>query len=506
MVFSSITFVYAFFPLVAVAYYLSKNRVYRNVVLLLASLLFYSWGEPRFLLLMLAATLAAYCGGLLMERSTAHKRLILIVTVVLLVGNLFVFKYLNFFSENLSALFGWRALPKLTLPIGISFYTFQILSYVIDLYRGEIRVQRNYFYLLLYVSFFPQLIAGPIVRYETVEQEIQERHESIDDVAAGLRRFILGLAKKVILANNIARIAETIYAGDSAVYGTALYWLAAVAYALQIYFDFSGYSDMAIGLGRMFGFHFLENFDHPYTALSITDFWRRWHISLSTWFRDYVYIPLGGNRKGTARMYLNLFIVFLVSGIWHGAGWNFVLWGALHGALYLVTRAWQRRQPWQLKQPRQQCAADVHVQSGTKKSGVFSAVQHVLCVALTFLFLNFTWMLFRSANLSQAGEFVGRLIGGGFAAPAVQITEAFNLEEFWYVIKILHLDRLPGSELYLCFGFWAVALWLVFFARNAGEREKSFEPNGKTMFVTAFLMIWCVVSLSGVSSFLYYRF
>lgn len=296
MVFSSITFVYAFFPLVAVAYYLSKNRVYRNVVLLLASLLFYSWGEPRFLLLMLAATLAAYCGGLLMERSTAHKRLILIVTVVLLVGNLFVFKYLNFFSENLSALFGWRALPKLTLPIGISFYTFQILSYVIDLYRGEIRVQRNYFYLLLYVSFFPQLIAGPIVRYETVEQEILERRESIDDVAAGLRRFILGLAKKVILANNIARIAETIYAGDSAVYGTALYWLAAVAYALQIYFDFSGYSDMAIGLGRMFGFHFLENFDHPYTALSITDFWRRWHISLSTWFRDYVYIPLGGNR------------------------------------------------------------------------------------------------------------------------------------------------------------------------------------------------------------------
>ena len=327
MVFSSITFVYAFFPLVAVAYYLSKNRVYRNVVLLLASLLFYSWGEPRFLLLMLAATLAAYCGGLLMERSTAHKRLILIVTVVLLVGNLFVFKYLNFFSENLSALFGWRALPKLTLPIGISFYTFQILSYVIDLYRGEIRVQRNYFYLLLYVSFFPQLIAGPIVRYETVEQEILERRESIDDVAAGLRRFILGLAKKVILANNIARIAETIYAGDSAVYGTALYWLAAVAYALQIYFDFSGYSDMAIGLGRMFGFHFLENFDHPYTALSITDFWRRWHISLSTWFRDYVYIPLGGNRVKKSRWIRNILVVWALTGFWHAEGRALALYG-----------------------------------------------------------------------------------------------------------------------------------------------------------------------------------
>ena len=338
MVFSSITFVYAFFPLVAVAYYLSKNRVYRNVVLLLASLLFYSWGEPRFLLLMLAATLAAYCGGLLMERSTAHKRLILIVTVVLLVGNLFVFKYLNFFSENLSALFGWSALPKLTLPIGISFYTFQILSYVIDLYRGEIRVQRNYFYLLLYVSFFPQLIAGPIVRYETVEQEILERRESIDDVAAGLRRFILGLAKKVILANNIARIAETIYAGDSAVYGTALYWLAAVAYALQIYFDFSGYSDMAIGLGRMFGFHFLENFDHPYTALSITDFWRRWHISLSTWFRDYVYIPLGGNRVKKSRWIRNILVVWALTGFWHGAQWNFLFWGLYYGLLLLAEK------------------------------------------------------------------------------------------------------------------------------------------------------------------------
>ena len=282
MVFSSITFVYAFFPLVAVAYYLSKNRVYRNVVLLLASLLFYSWGEPRFLLLMLAATLAAYCGGLLMERSTAHKRLILIVTVVLLVGNLFVFKYLNFFSENLSALFGWRALPKLTLPIGISFYTFQILSYVIDLYRGEIRVKRNYFYLLLYVSFFPQLIAGPIVRYETVEQEIRERQVTMDDLAQGFRRFVVGLAKKLLLANQVAQVATIVYSGNPANYGSLMYWLAAIAYTLQIYFDFSGYSDMAIGLGRMFGFHFLENFNYPYISLSVTEFWRRWHISLST--------------------------------------------------------------------------------------------------------------------------------------------------------------------------------------------------------------------------------
>ena len=387
MVFSSITFVYAFFPLVAVAYYLSKNRVYRNVVLLLASLLFYSWGEPRFLLLMLAATLAAYCGGLLMERSTAHKRLILIVTVVLLVGNLFVFKYLNFFSENLSALFGWSALPKLTLPIGISFYTFQILSYVIDLYRGEIRVQRNYFYLLLYVSFFPQLIAGPIVRYETVEQEILERRESIDDVAAGLRRFILGLAKKVILANNIARIAETIYAGDSAVYGTALYWLAAVAYALQIYFDFSGYSLMALGAAELLGLQLTTNFDTPYFSRSIREFWGRWHISFSSWLKDYVYIPLGGNRKGKARKYLNLLLTFLVSGVWHGVGLTYLIWGALHGVYQIAGDATDRL--------RGRVYAALHV----SRTGRLACAWQCLC---TFALVNAAWVFFRAASVHDA--------------------------------------------------------------------------------------------------------
>ncbi len=334
MVFSSATFLFAFLPLVTGAYYLCKNRVYRNAVLLLASLLFYSWGEPRLLLLLIAATAAAYVGGLAIDRGRC-RRLALTVTVVLLVGNLFVFKYLNFFADSL---FPGNLLPRLTLPIGISFYTFQILSYVIDLYRGSIRVQRNFFRLLLYVSFFPQLIAGPIVRYQTVESEIRDRRECIEDVAAGLRRFTLGLAKKVILANRIALLAETVYAGDAAVYGTALYWLAAVAYALQIYFDFSGYSDMAIGMGRMFGFHFLENFDHPYCALSVTDFWRRWHISLSSWFRDYIYIPLGGNRVRRSRWVLNLLLVWALTGFWHGAQWNFLLWGLYYGLLLLVEK------------------------------------------------------------------------------------------------------------------------------------------------------------------------
>ena len=333
MVFSSITFVYAFFPLVAAAYYLSKNRVYRNVVLLLASLLFYSWGEPRFLLLMLAATLAAYCGGLLMERCTAHRKLILIVTVVLLVGNLFVFKYLNFFSENLSALFGWSALPKLTLPIGISFYTFQILSYVIDVYRGDAPAQRSLIDLAAYIAMFPQLVAGPIVRYTDVAPQLQSRTHTVQDAALGARRFVLGLGKKVLLANVLYELV-TVYqqSGQKTV---LLTWMYAAAYMMHVYFDFSGYSDMAIGLGRIMGFRFAENFNYPFISGSLTEFWRRWHISLGSWFRDYVYIPLGGSRVRLGRWVLNLLVVWGLTGLWHGAAWTFVLWG-LYFAVFLL--------------------------------------------------------------------------------------------------------------------------------------------------------------------------
>lgn len=344
MVFSTLPFVYGFFPLVFVLYFIWNNRVWRNAVLLAASLVFYAWGEPRLLVLMLLAAFAAYLGGLLMERwrdEPRRKKAAFVVTAALLTANLFVFKYLNFAVDNLNLLAGGRlSVPAITLPIGISFYTFQILSYVIDLYRGKVAVQRSYFYLLLYVSFFPQLIAGPIVRYQTVEHEIRTRRETLDDAAAGMRRFIQGLAKKVIMANSAAALAETIYAGNPALYGTAMYWVAAVAYTLQIYFDFSGYSDMAIGLGRVFGFHFLENFDHPYAAASITDFWRRWHISLSTWFRDYIYIPLGGNRVGRGRWMLNILIVWGLTGFWHGAQWNFLLWGLYYAALLLVEKLW----------------------------------------------------------------------------------------------------------------------------------------------------------------------
>ena len=333
MVFSSLPFLFFLFQAVLLLCFVRKSRTWRNGVLLTASLLFYAWSEPRFLPVMVLAATLAWLGGLGMERlrtagRSGGEKAVFIATVTALIANLFPFKYLNFAVENLNALSGLSLPPPgIALPVGISFYTFQILSYVIDLHRGEVQVQKSWFRLLLYVSFFPQLIAGPIVRYQTVEREITDRRETLEDAAAGARRFIAGLGKKVILANRLSLIAESVYGGDAGVYGTALYWVAALAYTLQIYFDFSGYSDMAIGLGRIFGFHFLENFDHPYAAGSVTEFWRRWHISLSTWFRDYVYIPLGGNRVSRRRWVLNILIVWGLTGFWHGASWNFLLWG-----------------------------------------------------------------------------------------------------------------------------------------------------------------------------------
>ena len=343
MVFSSLTFIFFFFPCVFISYFIVKNRKWKNAVLLLFSLLFYSWGEPKNIILMLLASICAYIGGILIENCRSEeikkKKVILAVTIILLLSNLFIFKYLNFAADNIMALLDRKSsLNEISLPIGISFYTFQILSYVIDLYRGKVKVQKNFLRLLLYVSFFPQLIAGPIVRYETVEQEISERKESLDDIIYGLKRFIIGLAKKVLIANNISALADLIYAGDPLVYGTLLYWLAAAADMLQIYFDFSGYSDMAIGMGRMFGFHFLENFNYPYVAVSVAEYWRRWHMSLTSWFKDYVYIPLGGSRVSTPRWILNTMIVWGLTGMWHGAEWTYIFWGLYYGIFIILEK------------------------------------------------------------------------------------------------------------------------------------------------------------------------
>ena len=337
MVFSDSVFICVFLPIVLAGYYICPKRL-RNSFLLLVSLVFYAWGEPKYVFLMMFSIAINYAFGLLLDRSRKNVRLskaLLALSVVIDIGLLCVFKYTDFVITNLNRAFNADiGLVNLALPIGISFYTFQAMSYTIDVYRDDVKVQRNILDFGMYITMFPQLIAGPIVRYSDIEAQLKERSVSAEDFASGICRFVAGLGKKVLLANQIGALWDQIYAlgGETSV---LMAWLGAIAYTFQIYFDFSGYSDMAIGLGRIFGFKFPENFRYPYESKSITEFWRRWHITLSTWFKEYLYIPLGGNRKGMARQILNLLIVWTLTGFWHGAGWNFVMWG-LYYFLFLV--------------------------------------------------------------------------------------------------------------------------------------------------------------------------
>ena len=343
MVFSSLTFLCAFLPIVVILYGIFPVK-WRNFFLLAASLVFYAWGEPRYILIMLFSTVFDYVNGRLIEyfdeqQKLKAKKRILIVSVVGNLGILIFFKYADMLIASWNRItVSDLSLLKIALPIGISFYTFQTMSYTIDVYRKQVRAQHNLISFGMYVCMFPQLIAGPIVRYQTIADQIDERRESNEVWVAGMQRFTLGLAKKVILANQIGRLWEEISSMHLAQLSTAGAWLGAIAYTFQIYFDFSGYSDMAIGLGKMFGFAFPENFKHPYESKSITEFWRRWHITLGTWFREYVYIPLGGNQKGIKRQILNLLIVWFLTGLWHGASWNFVLWGLYYFVLLMLEK------------------------------------------------------------------------------------------------------------------------------------------------------------------------
>lgn len=341
MVFSSLVFLFIFLPLVIFFYFYSKNIKIKNIILFIFSLIFYAWGEPVYVFLMLTSITVNYFGARLIDQNEGKKRKAYFISLLALnLMSLGYFKYINFFIENLNSLSKFINISyvEVILPIGISFYTFQILSYVIDLYRKKVNVQKNILNLGLYIALFPQLVAGPIVRYETIEKQLSDRKETLDGFIIGLKRFIYGLGKKVIIANNVAIMADTIYNSGVTSYGTSILWLAAIAYTIQIYFDFSGYSDMAIGMGRMFGFTFLENFNYPYISKSITEFWRRWHMSLSSWFRDYVYIPLGGNRVSKIKWLRNIFIVWLLTGFWHGASWNYVLWGLYFAIILLVEK------------------------------------------------------------------------------------------------------------------------------------------------------------------------
>ena len=340
MVFSSLIFLTIFLPITLLLYYVLPEKA-RNFWLLVVSLIFYSWGEPVYILLMVFSILLNYISGLWLDRTeeTGKRKRILVTAVVINIGLLFVFKYADFTIGSYNLIFGKHVkLLELALPIGISFYTFQAMSYVIDVYRKVVKGNKNLINFATYITMFPQLIAGPIVRYKTVEKELRERKCSFDDFYQGVLRFTIGLGKKVLIANNVALVFREISGTTPELLSTSMAWLAVLAFTLQIYFDFSGYSDMAIGMGRMLGFHFLENFDYPYESKSITEFWRRWHISLSTWFREYVYFPLGGNRKGIKRQIFNLFLVWFLTGLWHGASWNFVLWGVYYAVILILEK------------------------------------------------------------------------------------------------------------------------------------------------------------------------
>lgn len=394
MLFSSTIFVFAFLPCVVLLYYILDPR-YRNYLLLFASLIFYAWGEPKFVFVMLVSIAINYICGLLIHKkkksnNKKYARLCLVICISLNLLILFVFKYLNFFTHNLSLVFPDNVRETaIKLPIGISFFTFQALSYVIDVYRGRAEVQKNPLYVGLYISFFPQLIAGPIVRYGTVAKEIANRKITLEDFSYGVKRFIQGFSKKIILSNAFAVVADRAFSlAGTADLSVSFAWIGALSYTLQIYFDFSGYSDMAIGLGRMFGFHFQENFDYPYISDSISEFWRRWHISLGGWFRDYLYIPLGGSRVKSGRLILNLFIVWFLTGLWHGASWHFVAWGLMYFVLITIEKL-----------------------TGLPKKLSSNTAGKALCRVFTLLMVMVGWVLFRSESCLKAGQYISVMFG-----------------------------------------------------------------------------------------------
>lgn len=395
MLFASNVFLFEFLPVVLLLYYtvFKRFRLGQNILLLVASLVFYAWGEPKYVLIMIASIIVNYVFGLLVDRVRKNKvmsRVIIAATVVFNLGVLYIFKYLVFTVDTINSVGGFNiTVSKIALPIGISFFTFQAMSYVIDVYREKGEAQLNPLNVGLYISFFPQLIAGPIVRYETVAYQIKHRKETLSNFSTGVVRFIIGLGKKVLLANTMGVVADYSFKLPDSELTVVMAWTGAIAYTFQIFFDFSGYSDMAIGLGKMFGFDFLENFDYPYISKSITEFWRRWHMSLGTWFRDYVYFPMGGSRvKSKARLVFNLFVVWSLTGIWHGANWTFLCWGLLYFVLLTIEKL-----------------------TGLVKTDMnkMKFIRHFY----TLFFVVMGWVLFRAESISDAGSYFATMFGSG---------------------------------------------------------------------------------------------
>lgn len=468
MVFSSLVFLYIFLPLCLAAYFIPKKIQIRNIVLLIFSLLFYGWGEPVYILLMIATTAVDFFAGLFVEkyRGTKKAKLFLTLAVVLTLSSLGLFKYYDFFTTAANDLFSVHIpLLGVALPIGISFYTFQALTYVVDVYRGRVPVQTSFYKLLLYVSMFPQLIAGPIVRYSDVCEQLEVRTCSLQKAAEGIVRFCIGLLKKTVLANFVGELCEQLIGGDLSSLTVLGAWVGILAYAFQIYFDFAGYSDMAIGLGKIFGFDFPENFRYPYAARSINDFWRRWHITLSTFFRDYVYIPMGGNRK---RWAVNMLIVWLLTGLWHGASWNFVLWGLYYFVFLMVEKLWL----------------------GKKLEKLPAAIGHVYSLLVVLV----GWVFFYFESLSEIQAFFLAAFGANGFSTVTQRTIIINYIAVLPVCAICSMPVLP--------------LLRKFFLRLRSEKmQRTLLSVGQTVFAVGALLVSTAALVgSSYNPFLYFRF
>ncbi len=474
MVFSSLVFLCVFLPTVFILYTLIPVLKVRNALLIVASLIFYAYGEPVYVLLMIFSSAINYlCARMVAPKSGKKNKPALIYAVIINLGILAFFKYTGFFISTLNGSFGLKLpVPEIALPIGISFFTFQALSYVIDVYRGTVPVQKNYFNVLLYITFFPQLIAGPIVKYRDISEQIEKRKQSIEKTALGLRRFICGLAKKVLIANTMGQTADIVFAMKSDSLSIPAAWLGAITYLFQIYYDFSGYSDMAIGLGMMFGFEFKENFNYPYGAASIQEFWRRWHISLSTWFKEYLYIPLGGNRKGKLRTVLNRIIVFFFTGLWHGANWTFVFWGLYHGFFLLL----EELIPVIKRIPK--------------------AIGHIYAL----LVVTVGFVIFRADTLTQGFEVVKSMFTG-FSFTSESISTVLAQLTPWFILMLL-------CAVIGCAPIKPLADKLRIGAEiKSISKKQAFAQT--VLYIFAFvLFVWCVLRLSSASynPFIYFRF
>lgn len=474
MVFSSLTFLAVFLPIVFILHSVIHNIWCRNGLLIIASLFFYSYGEPVYVLLLIVSALINYFGAWRISDG-ANKKLVLSIVVILNIGILCIFKYTGFIIESINQVCGVHiSVPQIVMPIGISFFTFQALSYVIDVYRGSVDVQKNYFKVLLYISFFPQLIAGPIVKYKDICEQIMNRNTTVKESTRGMQRFVVGLSKKVLIANTMGIVADNIFSADTAGISIVTAWIGAISYLLQIYYDFSGYSDMAIGLGRMFGFHFKENFLYPYSAISIRDFWHKWHVSLSGWFKDYLYIPLGGNRKGLARTCINKIIVFFLTGLWHGANWTFIVWGLFHGLFLLL----EDFVPVLKRLPR-----------------VVSHIYVLLVITVGFV-------MFRADTLSQGILFIQKMFSG-FDISSLSLSLAAQQMTPWFIIMLVAgiVFMAPLKRVILC---WREKLEMD--VEILGNKEKRLSALCSVTAVV--LLVWCMIRLSGstYNPFIYFRF